>query len=189
MNTCIFLSTCTLQPINLSSISSFQHHCILFFILFSFFKHLKREKFNTNNYIRYTVIIYWEIAHVMSNHSWSVSHATSMQPLCISHTPQRTIATVTRHQCNLNATVTRHSAPSQHIAHHRNTSRTIATPSPMSSFQHSPHTSFIFFSFFKHITREKLNINNQHTIHLFIEKWLMYWGTTHVFSQGGGRGG
>ena len=87
-----------------------------------------------------------------------------------SHTTQRTIATVTRHQCNLNATVTRHSAPSQHIAHHRNTSRTIATPSPMSSFQHSPHTSFIFFSFFKHIKREKLNINNQHTIHLFIEK-------------------
>jgi hypothetical protein len=53
-----FLSTCTLQPINPSSMSSFQHAPIHTFILFSFFKHIKREKIIANNYIIYAVIIY-----------------------------------------------------------------------------------------------------------------------------------
>ena len=58
MNACIFSLLARFIPSTRQSISSVQHDCILFFIFFSFFKHLKREKFNTNNFIKYDVIIY-----------------------------------------------------------------------------------------------------------------------------------
>ena len=90
MNTCIFSLLARFNP---SIYHPYHHFNIIAYYSSSFFHSLNIS----NNYIRYTVIIYWETTHVMSNHSWSVSHATSMQPLCNSHTPQRTIATVTRH--------------------------------------------------------------------------------------------
>ena len=53
-----FLSTSTLQPINPSIhiIIATCFHTLLH--LLSFFKHIIREKFNTNNHTIYAVIIY-----------------------------------------------------------------------------------------------------------------------------------
>jgi hypothetical protein len=155
-----FLSTCTLQPINPSSMSSFQHAPIHTFILFSFFKHIKREKIIANNYIIYAVIIYWETTHVMIYHS------------CI-----RTIA---YHRIP----IATHRNPSQPIATHRNPSQPIANPSSMTLFQHAPMHSFILFSFFKYIIREKFNIISLiiYAV-IFIEKPLMLWFITQVISS------
>ena len=52
-------------------------HVHAFFHLFSFFKHLGREKFKINNHCIYAVIIYWEMAHVMRNGS-CIEESTAM---------------------------------------------------------------------------------------------------------------
>jgi hypothetical protein len=88
-----------------------------------------------------------------------------------------------------------HRAPSRPIAPHCNPSRPHCNPlhqsrdttqshrnhnnpSSMSYFQHMLMHSFIFFSFFKHIKREKLNINND-----IIYDVIIYWKITHVITS------
>ena len=119
-------TTCTLQPINPSSMTPFQHACIIFFILFAFFKHIKREKFKTNNHIIYAIIIYWEISHVMSYNSWSVSHATTHRnPSHQSHDQSQPIATNRiSHTTNRNPNAISHATPQPiaSVTRHRNPS-------------------------------------------------------------------
>jgi hypothetical protein len=149
-----------------SSITPFQHALMHSFILLSFFKHLKREKFNINNHNRYAVIIYWEIIHIVSNHShiygFGRSHVTQYAIGHMSHNMQ----SVTCHTTCNRSHVTQHAIG--HMSHNMqsvtchttcNRSHDISqphcytsqpypkhiNPSSMTSFQHARIHSFIFY--------------------------------------------